>query len=222
MDNNLSENKSYSNQVNFPVDKYIEGNNKLVLDVGCGAGIHGAYFRELGHTVDGITLSENEKRSSEKSMRNVYIYNLENGLPKDLNDTFDYIFCSHVIEHIAYPEKLLLDIKSKLNSNGKLIIAVPNALQYNSRISFLKGVFPEHDSGIWDYTHLRWYTPLKMRRLLEKFEFRIMIEDYDVPMPMNSIFKIFPKYITNYIRKLLKLISPGLFASQLIYVAQND
>ncbi|MDI6716900.1 MAG: class I SAM-dependent methyltransferase, partial [Actinomycetota bacterium] len=47
---------------------------------------------------------------------------------------FDLITLSQVIEHIPDPLQLLLSLKDKLKSNGKIILSCPNANALNRRI----------------------------------------------------------------------------------------
>jgi len=41
------------------------------------------------------------------------------------DNSFDYIVSSEVIEHLKYPEKMLLEIKRVWNKKGKIIISTP-------------------------------------------------------------------------------------------------
>ncbi len=211
--------KSYQNQVNLPVLCHIPAGPKMILDIGCGAGTNAKYLKSFGHIIDGVTLSEEEKKSASPFMRNIYIYNLENGLP-NITEKYDVVFCSHVLEHIAYPQRLLQDIRSVLNENGILIVAVPNIMHYKSRFEIIKGNFPMHDSGIWDNTHLRWYTLESGKHLLETNGF-VGIEEYiDGDLPLLTVLGVIPQSIRKKIFKVLTKISKGLFSSQLIYVAK--
>tara|TARA_Y100000034_G_scaffold104059_1_gene130307 strand:+ start:5318 stop:5842 length:525 start_codon:yes stop_codon:yes gene_type:complete len=53
-----------------------------------------------------------------------YIYDLDKGLPKNL-EKFDVIFILEVIEYIGNYKKLLSDCKNHLNPNGRIIITTP-------------------------------------------------------------------------------------------------
>lgn len=45
---------------------------------------------------------------------------------KDKNIKFDYVFLSHVIEHIPNPIHFLLDVSTILKENGKLCFLIPD------------------------------------------------------------------------------------------------
>ncbi len=91
------------------LDQIIGGGN--VLDVGCGGGDNARILKERGFQVDGISISATELADAMPFLRAGYLHNLEEGLPVELkNKQYDFIICSHVLEHICYPEKLLKDI----------------------------------------------------------------------------------------------------------------
>lgn len=214
----LTDTKIYSNNGNPAVLDQIITKNICVLDIGCGNGDNAQILKDRGCTIDGITLSPKEAESVKDILRNVYIHNLENGLP-NLEGKYDYVICSHVLEHIGYPEKLLHDIYKSLKQDGKLVVALPNVMHYKFRIELLKGNFPFEESGIWDYTHLRWYTFDSARTLLIQNGFKIEKAFVDGDVPLLSIFNFVPKRVRNKVYKILSFISKGFFGGQLIYVA---
>lgn len=212
--------KVYSNAGNKDVLAQITGSGKVILDIGCGGGDNARIMHRSGHIVDGITGSELESEEAKPFLRSVYICNLENGLP-ELNVKYDYVVCSHVIEHIAYPEKMLADIKNILAVNGKMIVALPNLMNYRSRLELLKGNFPSHESGTWDFTHLRWYTFDSGKDLLVKHGFKIEKAWVAGEMPLLTVFRFIPAKIRDVIFSFLAKISRGFFATQLLYVVQK-
>jgi methionine biosynthesis protein MetW len=194
---------------------------KYVLDIGCGAGDNGEILRDMGYVVDGITISEEEKSVAQKIMRNVYVYNVEKGLPKEITGRYDVIILSHVLEHICYPQELLKDIHSILNPGGSLIIALPNLMHFRSRWQLMKGNFNYQEYGIWDYTHFRWYTYSTGKKLLEDAGFKVETTDVSGEIPFEpKLKKVMPGGLRRGIYKMLKGISPGLFGFQLLYLAK--
>ena len=217
-----SENKIYQNSGNEDVLNLIKGKGLIILDIGCGTGSIAKRLVAEGNIVDGISISSNELKQAKEFLRNAYLFNLETGLPPEIEkDTYDYIICSHILEHIAYPEKLLSDIKKVLKKNGFLIVALPNLFHYKTRIQLLKGNFPYSDAGILDYTHVRWYSYKSAIETLSK-NFVIEIATVTGEMPFNRIFKrILPKKLSQFLYKILVGISKGLFGYQLLYRLAN-
>lgn len=214
--------KVYSYKKGNPyVISLVPKDAKHVLDVGCGAGDTGEMLNEAGYVVDGITLSEDEKREAQKVMRNVYVHNVEQGLPTELTGQYDVVILSHVLEHICYPQRLLKDIYSHLKPNGILIIALPNLMHFNSRWKLARGNFNYEEYGIWDYTHFRWYTFKSAQEMLKENNYTIEKADVSGWIPFeHRLKKVTPAGLRNGMFNLLKKLSPGLFGFQLLYVAK--
>jgi len=213
-----SEHKVYYNSGNENVLALVGYEGLEVLDVGCGAGSLAKRLQATGKIVDGISISPGELAQAGPFLRNGFLYNLENGLPPELpTESYDYIICSHILEHIAYPDKLLQDMQRVLKKDGCVIVALPNVFHYKSRIQLLKGNFPKSDTGIWDATHLRWYTFKTASEKLSEY-FNIETATVSGELPLNSMAKkIFPAKMSQFLFKLLTGVSKGLFGYQLLY-----
>ncbi len=210
----------YSNTGNEDVIGLVPAAAKYILDIGCGDGSTARILVKRNCVIDGITLSENEKAIAQKSMRNVYVHNAENGLPFSGSELYDAVICSHVLEHICYPEKLLNDIYRLLKKDGVLIVALPNIMHYRSRWSLCRGNFNYRDAGLWDYTHFRWYTFDTALKLLQQHGFNVEVATATGDLPLNSLFKkIFPVALSKTIFSGLVKISKGFFGYQLLYRA---
>lgn len=223
-EHSFSQNKAYHNSGNVEVLKFVGTDGKTVLDIGCGTGSVARELKGKGKTVDGITLSEIELEQASKYMRNGYIHNLEEGLPTEIpNEEYDYIICSHVIEHIAYPEKLLADISRTLKKDGILVVALPNVFFYRYRMQLMKGSFKSTEGGIWDYTHLRWYSFDTAQHMLKNNGFNIQVADVSGELPFSSVLKYcLPSSLRKSLYKMLTSISKGLFGYQLLYTAKKQ
>ena len=213
-------NKSYSNTGNEEVLNFLKKPGK-VLDIGCGVGDNARILKPLGFVIDGITISENELKEANLFLQKGYLFNLENGLPEEVkNWQYDYVICSHVLEHICYPEKLLNDIKCCIKEDGKMVVALPNLFHYASRWELMRGEFNYQKAGVWDNTHFKWYTFKTGKALLEDNGFQVIYNSVTGQLPANSFFsKILSKKTSAKVYNILKKISPGLFGYQLVYVA---
>lgn len=219
-----SSEKIYSNTGNSEVLKRVPEGAVHILDVGCGAGVLAGLLKERGKVVDGITISETERSAALQNCRDVFLYNLENGLPVQLQARkYDCIICSHVLEHIVYPTQLLQQIYASLHNGGVLIIALPNLMHYKSRIELIKGNFPYQEAGIWDYTHVKWYTFKSAQKLLSHFGFAVIEADVTGELPFNRVMKkIAPATLRRKIFCFLKWISRGFFGYQILVVGKKQ
>lgn len=218
---NITE-KVYANEGNPDVLALVDTNCKYVLDVGCGAGDLARALQGKGMIVDGITISSDEIERAKPFLRNAYLQDLENGLPANIAGDYDVVICSHVLEHICYPDKLLKDIRAALKPNGSLVVALPNIMHYKSRMQLIAGNFKYQSQGLWDYTHFRWYTFQTGRKLLEGHGFVVEHAAVSGELPFNSIFsKILPSGLRKSIYKGLTSISRGFFGYQLLYKARK-
>lgn len=94
------------------------------------------------------------------------------------DNTFDYVFCNHVLEHIPDDRKAMAEIFRVLKPGGQAIITVPikeslSETYENSSITSPKE--REKHFGQWD--HVRWYaTDIKDR--LEQQGFKVDMNRY--------------------------------------------
>ena len=218
-----STNKIYINSGNDDVLSLVLKPNSRILDVGCGGGSLGKILTASGHLVDGITISNEEFKIASVFLNNVYLYNLELGLPENISQSqYDYVICSHVLEHIVYPDKLLRDIYDVLKPSGFLVVALPNVMHYNSRLKLMAGNFNYEDAGIWDNTHVKWYTFESAKKLLANQGFLIDVVTVTGELPLNTVFsKVFSPFIRIKIFDMLKNISKGFFGYQILIRAKK-
>jgi methionine biosynthesis protein MetW len=87
---------------------------------------------------------------------------------------FDAIFMSQVIEHIADPAATLRALKGLLTPEGTLIISTCSIVHWKCRLQILLGKWEYEDYGIFDRTHLRFFTIKSFRRLLEESGYTVV------------------------------------------------
>jgi SAM-dependent methyltransferase len=158
----------YKNEGNFELLDLLSSSPGRILDCGCGAGDNARILSDRGWCVTGITIDPREQKTARQFCEAVYIADLENGLPPDIDGEFDAILASHVLEHLARPERLLREVHERLSPGGVVAVALPNIAHYRQRISRLRGHFDYTDTGQLDRTHLRFYTYRTAIQLLEQ------------------------------------------------------
>jgi SAM-dependent methyltransferase len=213
---------AYVNNGNREVLSAIPPDAKKILDLGCGGGNNARLFKGSTALWDGVTISPEEAEVARKHYRNVVLYNLENGLPSEGLDTdYDACICSHVIEHIVWPQKLFHDIHAVLRvKTGTLIMAVPNAVHHQIRSKIVRGKFDYRGSGILDVNHVRWYTFRSACELLEKNGFTVTRAWAEGDFPIGRFIR---QFLSVHAKVKMNRIAcdyfPGFFGYQLLYTA---
>lgn len=210
-------NKCYQHSGNHRVVDLIPGEARTVLDVGCGAGDNARLLKARGVTVDGITLSEPEAKIARGECRRVWLHNLEAGLPGDAAGPYDAVLCSHVLEHICFPEKLMGDLYRVLSPGGSLVVALPNMLFFKNRFRLLGGRIEYEDGGIMDDTHFRWYTFASAQQLFERHGFKRVVARGDGYFPLPGLRRMLPAACLAPLDRAAVGMMPGLFGHQLLY-----
>jgi len=216
------ESKTYRNKGNMAVLRHVPESAKAILDVGCGAGDNARILAHPDRIVDGVTLSESEREEAMPHCRHVVIHDLENGLPPELTGPYDCVICSHVLEHICWPEKLLKDIHKRLTPDGIIVVALPNLLFYRSRWNILRGRFRYEESGLMDNTHFRWYSYRCAQELLSGAGYAVLSAQADGSFPIPYVRKWLPSILVRVVDRAACYAFPGMFGYQMVFTAKAD
>jgi len=113
--------KSYVDPLNLAKDA-------LILDLGCGPGYFLDEMKSRGYTnLVGVTLSPNDVKMCEDKGHTIKKYDLS-FLPQEqgyYDESVDFIFLRHALEHSPYPIFTLMEYNRVLKQNSKLYIEVP-------------------------------------------------------------------------------------------------
>lgn len=154
--------------LNLAVLESIPTSARSVLDVGCGTGTLGREVRRrLGALVTGVTGSKDEYARALAVLNGALFENLDTWDGNGVEHPFDVIVCSHVLEHLRTPERLLRTLASRSSAASLLIVALPNALHWRQRLRFLRGSFRYSEGGVMDRTHLHFFDWNGAHELLE-------------------------------------------------------
>jgi lipopolysaccharide biosynthesis protein/2-polyprenyl-3-methyl-5-hydroxy-6-metoxy-1,4-benzoquinol methylase len=136
-----------------------------VLDVGCSTGMLGKYLSEKKQCiVDGVDIDYDALEKCGSAYRKTERKDLESESLLHCFDleSYDFIICADVIEHLKSPDKLISELSSLLCSDGTMIISIPNITYVGVAIELLNGNFGYRKNGILDATHLRFYSKQSM------------------------------------------------------------
>lgn len=132
-----------------------------ILEVGCGTGATGALALASGRAqrYTGIELFESAANEARKVLTEVIAGDVER---IDLNfgpTDFDAIILSEVLEHLVEPQRALEKLVKSLRPGGLVLASSPNISHWRVIRELMLGRFNLADQGVFDRTHMRWFTP---------------------------------------------------------------
>lgn len=113
--------ENYIDQLNLPKDASI-------LDLGCGPGYFLDEMKKRGYTnTVGVTLSPGDIKLCQDKGHTIKQYDLSFLPQKDgyYDESVDFIFLRHALEHSPYPIFSLIEYNRILKQGGKMYIEVP-------------------------------------------------------------------------------------------------
>lgn len=154
--------------------KFILSPPKKVLEVGCGAGNFGQLLKnKFGSEVWGVEPVLEPGTQAKEKLDKVIIdfYSNDLDLPTKY---FDLITFNDVLEHMESPWDALEYSKKLIKPDGRIMASIPNFFYFYDFIPFvISKDWPFNPSGLFDKTHLRFFTKKSMIRLFEECGFTI-------------------------------------------------
>ena len=185
-----------------------------ILEVGAAYGETLYFLKEQGIAAEvvGVELYQDvENKDNYKPLDRFIFANIEESDFPEYDNYFDIILLPDVLEHLVEPKKVLAKVKKYLNNNGEVLVSMPNIRHYSAinKIVF-KGDFRYEESGIFDYTHARFYCRKNIKELLENSGFTI---DYFE----SSIKNYKGKSFTKILNKLTLGVFEEFFSTQYFF-----
>ena len=160
---------SYYDSHNDTLLSFVEPDAESICEFGCGGGGMAKVIRASNPNVYyvGVELmAEPLRRACE------YI---DVAICRDLNlvadwrddaelnaalpsEKFDHAIFGDVLEHLMYPESIVRQAADRLIPGGALLACIPNVQHWSVISQLILGSWPRQDSGLFDRTHIRWFT----------------------------------------------------------------
>lgn len=154
--------------------------NARIADIGCGCGANARALKEKAPGVHIVGVEPNARavELAKQACDEVFHGTSDEWLATSPSGSFDAVVLSDVVEHIADPLGFLRKLGAAPQlKNATFVVSVPNYAVWYNRLRTLGGRFDYAFSGLYDRTHLRFFTRKSIRDLLEHAGFRILDDD---------------------------------------------
>lgn len=112
--------------VELLVERGIDPDHKQIADVGCGIGNLLMHINKLypSAILHGYDFSPKALEIAVKRLSSATFH--EHNIYDSLENTYDIIFCTEVLEHLINPEDALKNLMSAIKPGGYILLTVPN------------------------------------------------------------------------------------------------
>ena len=215
-----SKNSSYYSFIRLDLIALIDigVRNLNILEIGAAYGETLFYLKQKGIAARAVAVDLFEDKNNDQRYKVVDDFIFGNIEEIELNryiNYFDLILLPDVLEHLIEPSKVLTKIKSYLKQDGKVIVSMPNIRHYSAMYKiFCKGDFQYEESGIFDYTHMRFYCRKNIQELLESSGYKIVRQE-------SSIQNYKGKSLAKTINLLTFGVFEEFFSAQYFYILEK-
>lgn len=135
-----------------------EGSGKQALDIGCRDGYWSERLKAKGYRVHALDI--------EPLYPEAITHDIENGLPF-VDQSFDLIWCTEVIEHLHHPDLFLREVDRVMKPSGRAIFTTPNSNWWFYWVVQLWGWTPQK---LQNKDHKQFFSEQSIRSLAGGYE----------------------------------------------------
>lgn len=150
------------------------------LDIGCGTGSWGWFLRQNGKVQEswGVELAAEPAQLAAGLLDRALSGDVFEHFPNLPAGYFDLVTFNDVLEHFVDPWDVLRRVSRLLTPQGHVLVSLPNVRHWDDLLRIVFDAdFPYAEQGIFDRTHLRFFTPKSMRRLFEEASFEVVRQE---------------------------------------------
>lgn len=169
---------SYFDNINPDLLAQVDSKAQRICEFGCGGGALARAIKQANPQVYLVGI----ERQAEALQRAQDVLDLS--IECDLNQSalwedgqrldaalprssFDHLIFGDVLEHLDAPEELVARAAQRLVPGGTLLACIPNVQHWSVFTQLVAGSWPRMDSGLFDRTHVRWFTLQDMVAMFE-------------------------------------------------------
>jgi len=154
------------------IQALVPASATTILELGCSTGALGAALKARQHAVVvGVELDADYASDAEARLDAVYVADAAAFAvgPPPPEAPFDCLIAADVLEHLVDPWGALLGAVGMLEPGAAVVVSLPNVLFWAGLVRLVRTrSWPREDEGIFDRTHLRWFSEADAVELLER------------------------------------------------------
>lgn len=148
-----------------------------IIEIGCSSGALAREFKKINPQCQylGIDIDSDYIESAKRYCDETQSLNIEDADDDffEINRSRDCWIFGDTLEHFKNPWKILEKIRAVIPEHGSVIACIPNAQHWSVQVKLSIGDFRYEDSGLFDKTHLRWFTRQTMIEMFASSGFNI-------------------------------------------------
>ncbi len=160
-----------SASANLPLLDLIPLSAQLILEIGCGSGATGQRYlrRNPRARYIGLEIQESDAALARQHLTECHVGSIESVdiLQLTQGAAPDCIVFGDVLEQLQDPWALLKKLSSQLAPGGCIAACVPNTGHWSVLTQLLSGQWPYADTGLFDRTHMRFFTRQSLIQLFQ-------------------------------------------------------
>lgn len=155
---------------------YVPLSAKRTLEFGCGTGSFSAEIKKRnGSDAWAVEINEESACAASKKLDQVICSDAANSIVQIPDDYFDCVIMLDILEHLHDPYQFLIQLKTKIRSDGLIVASIPNVRYYRHFIEYVfKGNWNYQDAGTLDKTHLRFFTYNSILKTLDQLGYEVL------------------------------------------------
>jgi 2-polyprenyl-3-methyl-5-hydroxy-6-metoxy-1,4-benzoquinol methylase len=156
--------------------KYVPETAKRSLELGCAEGNFSELVRKsLGAECWGVEMDRQAAEVAATKLDKVITGDVSDSLSDVPDNYFDCIICNDILEHLADPYVLLIQLKEKLTAEGVVVASFPNVRYCRNLFELVvRGNWDYKEHGILDKTHLRFFTYNSLVKMFPQLGYELL------------------------------------------------
>lgn len=191
---------NYYENVNQDLLLRIPQSASRILEIGCGHGLLGKAFKSFNPKAIyvGVEINYEAAKFARQNLDRVICGNVEEKdllIPLISEKKYDCIIYGDVLEHLRDPWDVLHRHLDLLAEQGTFLACIPNVQHWSVVANLLSGNWPLTDQGLFDRTHLRWFTRNTIQEWFHSLELSIYdfhSRVFDIDQSKEFVSKLLP------------------------------